>query len=119
MPLPGIGWVVASQLVARMGARRELSNSRQLGGFLGVGPPEYSTGDRTDRGSIPHPGAPRLRSNLLQAAWAAIRQDSELREFYRSGYRRHPRDRAARVAIVAVARKLSVRISVVWRHHRA
>ena len=118
MTVSGIGWIVASQLLARIGDWRELKNVRQLGGFLGLVPTENSTGDRTDRGSITHTGDGRLRSKLIQASWSAIRQDGELREFYRSVCRTHPRDRAARVAIVAVARKLSTRIAAVLMQQR-
>ena len=114
----GIGWIVASQLLARIGDWRELENIRQLAGFLGLVPTENSTGERTDRGSITHSGDPRLRSKLIQGSWSAIRQDAELREFFRSVCRRHPRNIAAQVAIVAVARKLSVRISVVLMKQR-
>lgn len=116
--VPGVGWIVASQLLARIGDWREMKNVRELAGFLGVVPSENSTGERIARGSITHTGDGRLRSKLVQSAWAAIRQDGELREFYRSVARSHPRDRAARVAIVAVARKLSVRIAVVLRQQR-
>jgi len=116
--IPGIGWIVASQLVARIGDWRELQHVRQLAGFLGLVPTEHSTGERTDRGSITHTGDSRLRSKLIQAAWSAIRQDGELREFYRSVCQTHPRPLASRVAIVAVARKLSTRISAVLMHQR-
>jgi transposase len=118
MSICGIGWIVASQLLARIGNWRELKNIRQLAGFLGLAPTENSTGDRTERGSITHSGDGRLRSKLVQAAWSAIRQDAELREFFRSVCRSHPRNVAPRVAIVAVARKLSVRISVVLMQQR-
>ena len=118
MTICGIGWIVASQLLARIGDWRELKNIRQLAGFLGLVPTENSTGERTDRGSITHSGDPRLRSKLIQASWSAIRQDGELREFFRSVCRTHPRNIASRVAIVAVARKLSVRISVVLMQQR-
>lgn len=118
MTIPGIGWIVASQLLARIGDWRELQNIRELAGFLGLVPTENSTGERIDRGSITHSGDPRLRSKLIQGAWSAIRQDAELREFYRSVCRRHPRNVAARVAIVAVARKLTVRIAVVLMKQR-
>jgi transposase len=118
MTIPGIGWIVASQLLARIGDWRELENIRQLAGFLGLVPTENSTGERTDRGSITHTGDPRLRSKLIQASWSAIRQDAELREFFRSVCRHHPRPIASQVAIVAVARKLSVRISVVLMKQR-
>ena len=118
MTICGIGWIVASQLLARIGDWRELNNIRQLAGFLGLVPTENSTGERTDRGSITHSGDPRLRSKLIQASWSAIRQDGELREFFRAVCRTHPRNIASRVAIVAVARKLSVRISVVLMQQR-
>ena len=118
MSLPGIGWITASQLLARIGDWRELNNIRQLAGFLGLVPTEHSTGERVDRGSITRTGDERLRSKLIQASWSAIRQDSELREFFRSVCRKHPREVASRVAIVAVARKLSVRISVVLMQQR-
>ena len=116
--IPGIGGIVASQLLARIGDWRELKNVRQLGGFLGLVPTEHSTGDRTDRGSITHSGDGRLRSKLIQASWSAIRQDHELREFFRSVRQTHSRPLASKVAIVAVARKLSVRISVVLMKQR-
>jgi transposase len=118
MTIPGIGWIVASQLLARIGDWRELRNVRQLGGFLGLVPTEDSTGERTDRGSITHTGDERLRSKLIQASWSTIRQDGELREFFRTVCRTHARHFASRVAIVAVARKLSVRISVVLMKQR-
>jgi transposase len=119
MTIPGIGWIVASQLLARIGEPRQIKNIRQLAGFLGLVPMENSTGERTDRGSITHTGDGRLRSKLIQASWSAIRQDGELREFFRSVRRTHPRDRASRVAIVAVARKLTTRITVVLKQRRS
>ena len=118
MTIPGIGWIVASQLLARIGDWRELNHIRQLAGFLGLVPTERSTGERIDRGSITRTGDERLRSKLIQGSWSAIRQDGELREFFRAVCRTHARDIASRVAIVAVARKLSVRISVVLMKQR-
>ena len=58
MTIPGIGWIVASQLLARIGDWRELKNIRELAGFLGLVPTEHSTGERTDRGSITHTRRP-------------------------------------------------------------
>src|SRR5882724_1931481 len=98
MTVSGVGWIVASQLLARIGDWRELENIRQLGGFLGLVPMEHSTGDKTDRGPITHTGDGRLRSKLIQAAWSAIRKDGELREFFRSVCQRHPRKVASRAS---------------------
>ena len=116
--IPGIGEIVASHLLARIGDPQKIGNVRQLAGFIGLAPREHSTGERVARGQITRTGDGRLRSKLIQAAWSAIRQDAELREFYRSVFRRHPRDRAARKAIVAVARKLTTRIYAVLKQNR-
>jgi len=116
--LPGIGWIVASQLVARVGDWRQIKNIRQLPAFLGLVPTENSTGERTERGSITHTGDGRLRSKLIQASWSAIRQDGELREFFRTVAKKHPRHLGSRIAIVAVAHKLSVRAAVVLMKQR-
>ena len=118
MSIPGIGWIVASQLLGRIGDWRQIDNVRQLGSFLGLVPSENSTGDTVDRGSITHAGDGRLRSKLIQAAWSAIRQDPELREFYRSVCRRNGPGKGPRIAIVAVARKLSMRVYAVLKNQR-
>ena len=116
--ISGIGEIVASHLLARIGDPQKIGNVRQLAGFIGLAPTERSTGDRVVRGGIARSGDGRLRSKLIQAAWSAIRHDPELREFYRSVSQRHPRDRAARKAIVAVARKLTTRIYAVLKEQR-
>jgi len=118
MSIPGIGFILASHLLARIGNWRQIQNVRQLSAFLGVVPKEDSTGDRVRRGSITRSGDSRLRNKLIQGAWAAIRQDPELREFYRRIYHKHPRPIAAKKAIVAVSRKLTTRIYSVLHEQR-
>ena len=118
MSISGIGWITASHSLARVGDWRNLGRSAEMSSFVGLVPCENSTGDGANRGSITKNGDKRLRSMLIQAAWAAIRKDPELREFYDRIYKSHPRNVAARVAIVAVARKLAVRICCVLRERR-
>jgi transposase len=118
MSCPGIGWRIACYALARIGDWRLLGPSKQAGAFFGLVPTENSTGDRTDRGSITKCGDPRLRSMLIQGAWAAIRQDSELKAFYDRVCASHSTKVAARVAIVAVARKLAERMSCVLKQQR-
>lgn len=116
--IPGIGWIVASSVLGRIGDWRHLRNVHELGAFFGLVPSEHSTGDRSSKGSITQAGDLRLRSMLIEAAWSAIRKDKELSEFYHRIYQRHPRDRAARKAIVAVARKLTERMYTVLTERR-
>jgi transposase len=118
MSCPGIGWRIACYTLARMGDGESVRSSKEAGAFFGLVPTENSTGDRTDRGSITKCGDPRLRSMLIQGAWAAIRKDSELRAFYNRICASHSKKVAARVAIVAVARKLAERMHCVLKEQR-
>jgi transposase len=116
--LPGIGEIVATHLVARLGDPALITNVRQIAGFLGLVSSEHSTGERQNRGEITRAGDSRLRNKLIQSAWVTIRKDPELREFYQRVYQRHPKKVAARKAIVAVARKLTTRIYAVLKEQR-
>jgi len=118
LSLPGIGWIVASHLAARLGDPQQIKNGKQIAGFLGIVSSEHSTGEKENRGEITRSGDSRLRSKLIQSAWTAIKKDPELRDFYRRIYQRHPKKVAARKAIVAVARKLTTRIYVVLKEQR-
>jgi transposase len=116
--LPGVGSITATHTLARLGDWRQISNVRQIAGFLGLVSSEDSTGEKENRGSITRTGDSRLRNKLIQCAWTAIRQDPELRAFYRSIYQRQPKKLAARKAIVAVARKLTTRMYAVLKEQR-
>ena len=116
--IPGIGLIVATHLVARLGDPTLITNVRQIAGFLGLVSSEHSTGDKQKRGAITHAGDSRLRNKLIQSAWVTIRKDPELREFYGRVYERHPKKVAARKAIVAVARKMTTRIYAVLKEQR-
>ena len=118
LSLPGIGWIVASHLVSRLGDPRQIKNGRQIAGFLGIVSSEHSTGEKQNRGEITRCGDSRLRNKLIQSAWTAIKKDPELRAFYRRIYQRQPKKVAARKAIVAVARKMTTRIYVVLKEQR-
>jgi transposase len=73
MSVSGIGWIVASQLLARIGDWRELKNIRQLAGFLGLVPTEHSTGERTIGVRSPTPEMKRLDIHI------AVHRRNELR----------------------------------------
>jgi transposase len=116
--IPGIGSVVAAEVLARVGDWRWLESVDELGSFFGLTPWEHSTGEDVNRGNITRMGHSRARSLLVEASWIAIRKDPELRNFYRKICRRHPRRIASKVAIVAVARKLTRRIYAVLTERR-
>jgi transposase len=118
MSLPGVGWIVATYAIARIGDWREMGRSDETASFFGLVQTEDSTGDSSDRGSITKAGDPVMRSLLIEASWTAINKDEELREFYQRIYKTHAKDKAARIAIVAVARKLATRLHCVLKERR-
>ena len=116
--LPGVGTITATHALARLGDWRQIKNVRQIAGFLGLVSSEHSTGEKENRGEITRIGDQRLRNKLIQCAWIAIRKDPELRAFYRRIYQCRPKKTAARIAIVAVARKLTTRMYAVLKEQR-
>lgn len=118
MSIPGIGLITASAVLGKIGDPCNLRNEREIAAFVGLVPVEYSTGDDVNKGPISGQGDRRLRSLLVEAAWTAIRYDTELGQFYhRIKNRNHPRG-AAQKAITAVARKLTQRIYRVLKDRR-
>ncbi|MEW6558377.1 MAG: transposase [Elusimicrobiota bacterium] len=59
--IPGIGFITASQPIARIGNWRHLYRYDQIGSFLGLVPSEDSTGDEINRGSITRMGNTNLK----------------------------------------------------------
>lgn len=119
MSLPGIGWIVGTYAVARIGDWRQLGTSDQMASFFGLVQAEDSTGDTSNRGPITKAGDPVMRSLLIEAAWTAIRIDPELAAFYQRLKETHAKDKGARIAVVAVARKLAMRLHCVLKERRA
>jgi len=118
MSIPGIGFITASQIIARIGDPQHLKSYDQIGAFVGLVPREYSSGDNVRRGAITRTGNTSLRNKLIQCAWSTIRKDPELKAFYDNIYRRNKNDYGAKKAITAVARKLTTRIFAVLTEQR-
>jgi transposase len=105
--IPGIGFTISTMLLGKIGDPENLQNPRELAGFIGLTPRENSTGDDINRGSITQMGDKTLRFLLVEAAWVAIRKDTQLDQFYhRIRNKNHPKA-ASKIAITAVARKLT------------
>ncbi len=116
--LPGFGFVVSMYLLSRVCDPSRLHHVRELGAFAGLVSSEYSTGENHNRGGITHMGDRTLRTLLIEAAWIAIRKDPELHRFYYRIKAKHTPKAAANKAIVAVARKLTMRVYRVLKDQR-
>jgi transposase len=65
----GIDFIAAATLVAEIGDFRRFAHPRDLMGFLGLVPSEFSTGESRRRGSITKTGNSHARRILIEAAW--------------------------------------------------
>jgi transposase len=68
--LRGIAEISAVTLVAELGSISRFEGARQLMGYSGAVPSEYSTGERKQRGRITKTGNSHLRRIAVEAAWS-------------------------------------------------
>ena len=66
----GIAELNGLTLAAEVGDWRRFPSARAFMGFTGLVPAEYSSGDKTRRGSITKAGSEPVRTALVEAAWA-------------------------------------------------
>ncbi len=69
MTLRGLELVGATTVVAELGDLRRFAHPRQLMGYLGLVPSEYSTGSKRRQGAITKTGNGHVRRVLIEAAW--------------------------------------------------
>lgn len=108
---PGIGPTSARILANELDNTLQFRNERQISSFIGLTPCEYSSGDHVRQGHVTKQGRPILRKILVQAAWVAIRHDKELEMIFN----RIAAKAGCKRAIVAIARRLIVRIRACFR----
>jgi transposase len=111
----GIAELTALSLLAEIGDFRRFACARELMGFLGLVPSEYSSGEQRHRGSITKTGNEHARRLLVRhRAQAELLPPEVLARAWSAQLRLHSRHRAlsargkrSTVATVAVARELS------------
>lgn len=107
----GVGPVVALAVVLTLGPVERFRRGKQVASYFGLIPRERSSGGRQRLGRISKQGNPFVRGLLVQAAHVAVQHDKELRrQYFCLAQRKSPG-----VAIVAIARKLAVRLYWILR----
>ncbi len=66
----GVAMIVAATTVAEIGDLKRFHKPSELMSYLGLVPSEYSSGQKTRRGSITKTGNGHVRRVLVEAAWA-------------------------------------------------
>ncbi len=111
--VPGVGLVVAVSFRAFVDEVTRFSHASQVSAAIGLVPREDSSGERRHRGSISKAGPSELRSLLVQAAWACWR--TRRSAFLRAWAEQLAARRGKRIAVVALARRLSRILFAIWR----
>lgn len=107
----GIGPLTAASLLTEIGDMRRFPNFYHLNSFIGLIPMEHSSGEKQVRFNLTVRKHRQLRSDLIECAWAAKRNDPALALYYSEQIRKGINGKKA---IVKVARKLLSRIRFVW-----
>jgi transposase len=110
MSAPGIGILTAIRLALEWGDVSRFKTKESFSSFLGLVPSDFSTGENIHKGHITRQGNQHVRSWLVEAAWLALRHDPALLGKYRQLLSRNG---ACKKAIVAVARKLALRLRAI------
>jgi transposase len=111
MTHPGVGPLTALAFVLILGTPERFRSGKPLASYLGLVPSEESSGDRRRLGHITKQGNSLLRFLLVEAAQVTVRSDPEWRgKFFHLAMRR-----GRKIAKVAMARRLAVRLYWMWR----
>jgi transposase len=111
--VPGVGLIVATTFRAFVDRCDRFAHAGQVSAAIGLVPREDSSAERRHRGHITKAGPRELRSLLVQAAWACWRStgSATLRVWVEQLAAR----RGRRIAVVALARRLSRILYAIWR----
>lgn len=113
LELAGIGLNGAWLLVYELFGWRQIGNRKELGALVGLTPTPYQSGSSAREQGISKAGNRRLRRLLVELAWCWLRwqPDSALTLWYQRRF--GSGQRARKVGIVALARKLLIAL---WRY---
>ena len=113
MSLRGVSTITAVTVLAELGDLTRFDSPRELMGFVGLVPGEYSSGSRRRQGAITKTGNGHVRRLLIESAWAyrfPARKSAHLR---RKGAKAPDRVKAiawaAQKRLCGRYRKLSIR----------
>lgn len=110
MTHPGVGPLTALAFVLIIGSPERFPCGKQIGSYVGLIPCEDSSAGHQRLGHISKQGNSLLRFLLVEAAQIAVRHDPDWRRrFLHLAVRRE-----RRIAKVAMARKLAVRLYWMW-----
>jgi len=119
MTAPGVGPVVALTFQAVLDDPQRFGGSAaRASAFVGLVPSEDSSAERQHKGHITKTGPRDLRALLVQASWVIWQGRSQAGAALRTWAQTLAARRGRRIAIVALARRLTRILYAMWRDHR-
>jgi transposase len=111
MTHPGVGALTAMAFVLIVGEAERFGCGKQIASYLGLVRAEDSSGERRRLGHISKQGNCLLRFLLVEAAQVTVRSDAR----WRNQFFHLSRRRGRKIAKVAMARRLAIRLYWMWR----
>ena len=111
---PGVATIVAAAFVSVVDDAGRFHNAHELESYVGLVPTENSSGAKRRIGAITKRGNQYLRSLLMESAWTILRSapaDDPMRQWGQALVQR----RGSRIAVVAIARRLTGVLWAMWR----
>lgn len=109
----GVGAFTAIRLVLEIGDIQRFRSAKSFVHYLGLTPSEYTSGEIEHRGHLLKCGPGFVRAWLVECAWSSIGGKRPDPKLYRCFHRVAARAGKKR-AIVAVARRLALRLRALW-----
>ena len=113
--VPGVGPIVGLTYRATLDTVGRFPAAGHVSSCLGLVPREDSSGERRQRGPITKTGSSEARSMLIQAAWTGWRSRTVRTTHLRTWADALAARRGKRIAVVALARRLSRILFAIWR----
>ena len=110
---PCVGPRLSEAVVAVLDDPHRFKNGRQVGCYAGLTPRRWQTGQTDRQGHVTKAGNPLLRKLLVEIAWVGVQKRTWMLEVYERILRGS--DKRKKIAIVAVARRLLVRLWAMLR----
>jgi transposase len=111
--VPKVGPRLAEVVVSLIDDPKRFTRGRQVAAYAGLTPRQWESGTMQRQGHISRGGSGLLRKMLVQISWQGIKDVPWMREVYERA--RGGSQKRKKVAIVAVARRLLVRLWAMLR----
>jgi transposase len=104
--IPGVGAWIGMEILVELPEMERFKSGDELASYIGLTPSEYSTGQYVRQGRITRCGNKRVRTCAVEGSWIWITKDPLMR----LRYNKLKAMKGAKRAIIAIARKLIIRI---------